>query len=223
MRISGRDNLAAFCSLGTIMRQANTTSHLKSDQYRTGTMWLPIILLFAIGAVVALPAAVATTATIPLTHDQIQGMPPLEKTCKKQQHVLAERPDGRLACVYESTAEKLGWMMITMMIQAENMSKMQNTNDTGPHTVAHQADSHWSSDDFPSLPLQSTVMPEYNIFPMFEYDLFPDVEVQMPKTTPLNESLTVTINYDFTPKKGLKFDPEKILPPPVPDPLLMRV
>ncbi len=39
-------------------------------------------------------------------------MSALEIECKNEKHVLSERTDGKLACVYSSTAEKLNWKII---------------------------------------------------------------------------------------------------------------
>ncbi len=39
-------------------------------------------------------------------------LPFSEIKCTNSQHVLTERPNGKLACVYETTAEKLNWSVI---------------------------------------------------------------------------------------------------------------
>ena len=33
----------------------------------------------------------------------------LDLSCDNPEHVLVERQNGKLACVYEATAEKMGW------------------------------------------------------------------------------------------------------------------
>ncbi len=34
--------------------------------------------------------------------------------CQNESHVLVERTNGKLACVFESTSEKLGWKILTI-------------------------------------------------------------------------------------------------------------
>lgn len=52
------------------------------------------------------------------TYGQPISIPFFEKThfsdinCSNSEHVLTERPNGKLACVYETTAEKLNWSVI---------------------------------------------------------------------------------------------------------------
>lgn len=40
------------------------------------------------------------------------NMPVSEIKCKNDKHVLAERPNGKLACIYHETSEKLNWPII---------------------------------------------------------------------------------------------------------------
>ena len=49
---------------------------------------------------------------------QLADSVPLEKIlCSNSLHVLTERTNGNLACVYPSTAEKLGWKLINQEIK----------------------------------------------------------------------------------------------------------
>lgn len=62
------------------------------------------------------------TSLIPATSlkQQLEDNTPKEKiTCSSSFHVLAERPNGELACVYPSTAVKLGWHMLNAYTNAE--------------------------------------------------------------------------------------------------------
>ena len=56
------------------------------------------------------------TESISLKHQLENNVPLDEIECKNKSHILTERPNEKLACVYESTSEKLHWNMVEFRI-----------------------------------------------------------------------------------------------------------
>ena len=52
------------------------------------------------------------------------GLSPEETTCSNPDHVLVKRTNENLACVYQSTADKLGWSKINMYENIENLDPL---------------------------------------------------------------------------------------------------
>ena len=55
-----------------------------------------------------------------ISYDEIQ--------CKNDMHVLTERPNDKIACVYELTAEKLGWKIINSFIHDKYVFEVAKDN-----------------------------------------------------------------------------------------------
>lgn len=52
-----------------------------------------------------------------------------EMECKNDEHVLTERPNEKVACVYRSTAEKLGWDIVIILDTSPMMSVFKVVKD----------------------------------------------------------------------------------------------
>ena len=186
---------------------------------------MPVSALFVIlvgGVMIAAPAG--------FVQGHAQGTDSQIMTCKEQ-HVLAERSNGKYACVYKSTAEKLGWTVITVTTQTDDMSEPSDFGEASGLQVSESDEQYWFSSDFAPLYMQydressdkKYVSPyigpdplanitKGEIMPFWSRDdSFPYVQVKIPKSTPMTDTMTVTVNYDFTPKHGTEFNPENII------------
>ena len=79
-----------------------------------------LFVILVAGVMIATPAGFAP--------GHAQGADSQIMTCKEQ-HVLAERSNGKYACVYESTAEKLGWTVITVTTQTNDVSEPPDSGE----------------------------------------------------------------------------------------------
>ena len=189
-----------------------------------------LFVILVAGVMIAAPAGFA------LGH--AQGADSQIMTCKEQ-HVLAERSNGKYACVYESTAEKLGWTVITVTTQTNDVSEPPDSGEASGLQVSKSDEQYWFSSDFAPLYMQHDressakkyVSPytgsdplanitKADIMPFWSRDdSFPYVQVEIPKSTTITDTMmvtitdtmTVTINYDFTPRHGAEFNPDNIV------------
>ena len=186
---------------------------------------IPVSVFFVI-----LVAGVIITSPAGFTQIHAQGTDSQIMTCKEQ-HVLAERSNGKYACVYESTAEKLGWTVITVTTQTNDVSEPSDSDEPSGLQVPESDDPYWLSSDFAPLympygmessdkkyvslysgpdPLANITKSE--IMPFWSRDdSFPYVQVKIPKSTPMTDTMTVTVNYNFTPRHGAEFNPDNIV------------
>jgi len=55
-----------------------------------------------------------------------ENLPKNEIICENDSHVLVERTNGKLACVYETTAKKLDWKLVYDEYVRENLILQKN-------------------------------------------------------------------------------------------------
>lgn len=71
---------------------------------------IPSFFLFILIAFSAIPYIYSEELS--LKQQLENNIPLIEIDCKNERHLLVERPNGKLACVYYETSEKLNWKVI---------------------------------------------------------------------------------------------------------------
>ena len=73
---------------------------------------------------------------------QIDDELPIDKIlCRNNSHFLVERENGKLACVYESTAKKLNWKLLQNHDSRENL--WLNNNPVIKNCWPKESDEDW--------------------------------------------------------------------------------
>jgi len=134
-----------------------------------------------------------TAMIIPLS--SIEGIETDEKQCNNPSHVLVERTNKKLACVYERTAEKMGWKIIKPIL---NINKMGDNTSKEEYNIMIAERLQYQEEKNLESPIGG--YPTYEQAQLISQNLTEDLEEAVEEfVTPITESIDDNIDVSEIP------------------------